>query len=104
MDIFHNTIDLWVLDVVVDGFNKRWLSYSIWRSEISIAAAEMIPDRRARASAINGLETKSWVVAPLCLQIPDASVRIQASPALFDPLSHAASDLQTIIVFLSGWC
>ncbi|KAG2293854.1 hypothetical protein Bca52824_040523 [Brassica carinata] len=59
----------------------------------------MIPDRRARASVISGLVTKSWVIAPLCLQVPVESVKIQARPVLFDSLFQAVSVLHVILVF-----
>ncbi|CAN7118224.1 unnamed protein product [Brassica rapa subsp. narinosa] len=59
----------------------------------------MIPNRRARASAISGLVTKSWVIAPLCLQVPVESLKIQARPALFNSLFQAASVLHVILVF-----
>uniref|UniRef100_A0A0D2ZS31 Uncharacterized protein n=1 Tax=Brassica oleracea var. oleracea TaxID=109376 RepID=A0A0D2ZS31_BRAOL len=54
----------------------------------------MIPSRRARASATSGDTTNSWVVDPCFFMLFCASEIIQASPALFDDLSHVASDLQ----------
>lgn len=74
------------------------LSQNILRCLISQFTAEMIAERRASASAINGDPMRSWVLEPWSILALAESVKIQAKPARWDLLLKAASDLTIVII------